>query len=184
MVGTALASIILGAIAAANAIAGGAIGASKAAKAKLAAQTEEAKNDSWFNRERYSSALEKNRDVMSSVSESLGTAGQEQAGIANVMGTSPEIAAAARNSANRQYAGTANKIMSEESAGREKMEDAYETRNSDIQEQKRNADAAQAQNLANAATGIASAAGQLAGTIAATNGGEAPTVTTKELTGK
>lgn len=163
---SAILSIVAAAIAAATAIGTGTASAVESDKAELKADTEKAKNDSWFNKEYYQDSLNKkeNKDILNELSKAFGNDAKTQGATSNILGISPDTARQMNLQGNEAYSSAVGNIKSNENKFKGSLLDNYQKKDEQFTATKMQAQDQKAKALAGIFTGINTAIGEVAGT--------------------
>lgn len=161
---SAIISIVAAAIAAATAIGTGTASAVQADKAELKADTQKAKNDSWFNKEYYQDSLNKkeNQEMLSELSKVFGNDTKTQGATSNILGISPDTARQMNLQGSEAYSSAVGNIKSNEDKFKGSLLDKYNENDMNYNSAKMAAQQQKANALAGIFTGVASTVGEVA----------------------
>lgn len=160
-------SLIGAGIGAAGSIFGG-IAASKAMK-KYKAQVEQSKkeNKDWYNR-RYNEDATKTASaqrILDITEQNIRKRNRAAAGVAAVMGSGTEAAAAEKAANNAIYSDAVSQIQANAENRKERIEERYQTRDAQIQDQLNQIEVGKAQNISQAIRGVTGVAGNIGSLI-------------------
>ena len=161
---SAILSIVAAVIAAATAIGTGTASAVQADKSELKADTQKAKNDSWFNKEYYQDSLNKkeNQEMLSELSKVFGNDTKTQGATSNILGISPDTARQMNLQGSEAYSSAVGNIKSNEDKFKGSLLDKYNENDMNYNSAKMAAQQQKANALAGIFTGVASTVGEVA----------------------
>jgi hypothetical protein len=176
---SAILAIVAAAIAAATAIGTGTASAVQADKAELKADTQKAKNDSWFNKEYYQDSLNKkeNQEMLSELSKVFGNDAKTQGATSNILGISPDTARQMNLQGNEAYSSAVGNIKSNEDKFKGSLLDNYNQKDMDYNNAKMATQQQKANALAGIFTGVASTIGEVAGVVSSSSNTTSSTTT-------
>lgn len=146
----------------------GGISASKAMK-KYKKQVEQSKkeNQDWYNR-RYNEDATKTASaqrILDITEQNIRKRNKAAAGVAAVMGSGTEAAAAEKTANNAIMSDAVSQIQANAENRKERIEESYRTRDSQLQDQLNQIEVGKAQSTAQAIQGVTGAAGNIASLI-------------------
>lgn len=157
-------SIVGAGLSAAGSIFGG-IAASKAMKkVKKDLQAQKKANEDWYNR-RYNEDATQRADaqrVLTMTEESIKKRNRQAAGVAAVMGSGTEAAAAEKAANNQVFADVASQIAANGEARKDQIEQTYQQRDAQINDALNNLEMNKAQAVGSAVQGVAQAGAGIA----------------------
>ena len=159
--------IVGGALNLVGSIAGGIAAAREARKREKRLQQAERENQDWYDR-RYNEDATQRADAQRLITlteEAIKKRNKAAQGTAAVMGSSTESAAAEQAANNQILADTVSQIAADAAGRKDQIENQYMSRKDDLMRQRNELSAQKAQNISTAISGVASAAGSIAGGI-------------------
>ena len=160
-------SLIGAGIGAVGSIFGG-ISASKAMK-KYKAQVEQSKkeNQDWYNRRYNEDATQtaSAQRILDITEQNIRKRNKAAAGVAAVMGTGTEAAAAEKAANNAIMSDAVSQIQANAENRKERIEERYQARDAQLQDQLNQIEVGKAQNVSQAISGVAGAAGNIGSLI-------------------
>jgi hypothetical protein len=157
--------IVGGALNLVGSIAGGIAASREARKREKRLQEAERENQDWYDR-RYNEDATQRADAQRLITlteEAIKKRNKAAQGTAAVMGGSTESVAAEKLANNEILADTVSQIAADAADRKDQIEQQYMARKDDLMRQKNELSAQKAQNISTAISGVASAAGSIAG---------------------
>lgn len=157
-------SIIGGALKIGGAIFGGAKASKAMKQRKRNIEAQRTENRDWYNR-RYNEDATQRGDaqrMLTKTSEAIRRRNRQAAGVQSVTGGTEESVAAAKMANSEAMADAASQIVAQADARKDNIEEQYRQRNSQLNDQLSQMEYNKAMNTAQAITGVANAAGDIA----------------------